>query len=237
MAQLSEIRTAINSFSAKDFPLKYFSSLPAPEKIAAFEKAMASGAAWKESNPYGNKCDILSIAMHTHLEAMGIPNAMVGSDTHTYLMVPVATQNGQELYILDPTIRQYFPNSKQSYFLGSKEQLLELKAAQPEHAIADMERWYFKNLTLKDNYAIAFTPDDCPQSAKAMLPTDVLEVLEGKVSQDDYHLRLLTRDLGSDKAARSELSAIKEFRTNVTEEIIAAISERTKRQQSTAIRK
>lgn len=181
MTSLAHLRTALDQFSLDDFPRDVYWGLPPREAFEAFQAKIAAG---EYDYTLENKCYAFCEAYSDHLNALRIPHLHVSSQMHQYLMIPVETEAGTQMYIFDPTIQQFYNTHKEPYFLGTKEELDAYTASQPVPCrgwllAADI---YGPPAGIVESWGCRYTPGQVPPPANTMFDDKSLDILEGRLS-------------------------------------------------------
>jgi hypothetical protein len=181
MTSLAHLRNALDQFSLDDFPRDVYRGLPPREAFEAFQAKIAAG---KYDYTLDNKCYAFCEAYSDHLNALRIPHLHVSSQMHQYLMIPVETEAGTQMYIFDPTIQQFYKTHKEPYFLGTKEELDAYTASQPVPCHGDLHanEIYGPPADISESWGCRYAPGQVPPPANAMFSGKSLDILEGRLS-------------------------------------------------------
>lgn len=176
-----DVAKAIKGLNNEDFR-----RLPTQSEVDEFNRQYDSGKKESECgrNPYAMKCYAFSNAYTHFLTYKGIASFHVSSYPHDFVLIPVRNGDKTETLIFDPSFRQMFNHAKDTFFLGTREELIEYHQKNPNF-IQDggltFERAYTQQLRVMDNAGWQFEKNDIPTSFASWFDNpDKLTDLDGR---------------------------------------------------------
>lgn len=111
---------------------------PIPISSAALRQFIecAEHTPWEdvETGDVRNQCETFSSVYSHYFTAQGIDHVQLFNPDHAFLAVATSDAG---IVVFDPTIRQFYPEYPEPYFLGSAEALCQYCTAQPRRILSD----------------------------------------------------------------------------------------------------